>query len=294
MDLSTYTPPLGLTVISWVSIGVAVLASLWLTFDIVYRRGWRSMMAVMIPVYIINALYLWPITVWTYIKYGRPELPSKKIEDGAEESEEDPLLHSNHRMDHSEGNTGGEPRCGGSETVTDPRSGHHGHSMGHGGGVHQHPHGMSANQPTFATITIATCHCGAGCVLGDIIGEWLIYRSGATIGGSMLYAAFIVDFVLALAFGIVFQYFSIAPMAGDYGWKTILRSAKADFLSLTFFEIGLFGWMAIFDLWIFDQKLGMNTMTYWFMMQIGMFFGHWTGFPINWLLINKGIKEACA
>lgn len=47
MDLSTYTPPLGLTVISWVSIGVAVLASLWLTFDIVYRRGWRSMMAVM-------------------------------------------------------------------------------------------------------------------------------------------------------------------------------------------------------------------------------------------------------
>lgn len=58
-------------------------------------------------------------------------------------------------------------------------------------------------------------------------------------------------------------------MAGDYGWKTILRSAKADFLSLTFFEIGLFGWMAIFDLWIFDQKLGMNTMTYWFMMQVG-------------------------
>jgi len=153
---------------------------------------------------------------------------------------------------------------------------------------------MNADRPMFATITIATCHCGAGCVLGDVVGEWLIYRSGATIGGSMLYAAFIVDFVLALAFGIIFQYFSIAPMAGDYGWKTIVRSVKADFLSLTFFEIGLFGWMAIFDLLIFDQKLGMNTVTYWFMMQIGMFFGHWTGFPINWWLVNKGIKEACA
>lgn len=58
-------------------------------------------------------------------------------------------------------------------------------------------------------------------------------------------------------------------MSGDYGWKTIVRSAKADFLSLTFFEIGLFGWMAIFDILIFDQKLGMNTMTYWFMMQVG-------------------------
>jgi len=172
-------------------------------------------------------------------------------------------------------------------------NGHDGHGMEHGGGANQH-HDMSADRPMFATITIATCHCGAGCVLGDIIGEWLIYRSDATIGGSMLYAAFIVDFVLALAFGIVFQYFSIAPMAGDYGWKTIVRSAKADFLSLTFFEIGLFGWMAIFDLVIFDQKLRMNTVTYWFMMQIGMFFGHWSGFPINWWLVNKGIKEACA
>jgi len=58
-------------------------------------------------------------------------------------------------------------------------------------------------------------------------------------------------------------------MTGDYGWKTIVRSLKADLLSLTFFEIGLFGWMAIFDLLIFDQKLGMNTVAYWFMMQVG-------------------------
>jgi len=305
MPSSTYTPPLTLTVISSISIGIAALASIWLTFDIVRRRGWRSMMAIMIPVYIINALYLWPITVWTYVKYGRPEMPKKKrnIEDGAETGEDDPLLHSHRRMDHGEGNTGGERHSGRSETVTGPHAGHQGvnttdghdgHGLEHGGEAHVHHHDMNADRPMFATITIATCHCGAGCVLGDVVGEWLIYRSGATIGGSMLYAAFIVDFVLALAFGIIFQYFSIAPMAGDYGWKTIVRSVKADFLSLTFFEIGLFGWMAIFDLLIFDQKLGMNTVTYWFMMQIGMFFGHWTGFPINWWLVNKGIKEACA
>ena len=28
-----------------------------------------------IPVYVINALYLWPITVWTYLKFGRPVVP---------------------------------------------------------------------------------------------------------------------------------------------------------------------------------------------------------------------------
>jgi hypothetical protein len=57
-------------------------------------------------------------------------------------------------------------------------------------------------------------------------------------------------------------------MSGDYGPKTIWRAAKADFLSLTFFEIGLFGWMAIFQLAIFDSKLGMDNVVYWWMMQV--------------------------
>jgi hypothetical protein len=67
----------------------------------------------------------------------------------------------------------------------------------------------------------------------------------------------LLDYAFALLFGIFFQYFSIAPMSGDYGPKSLWRAAKADFLSLTFFEIGLFGWMAIFQLAIFDLKLGL-------------------------------------
>jgi hypothetical protein len=57
-------------------------------------------------------------------------------------------------------------------------------------------------------------------------------------------------------------------MSGDYGPKSLWRAAKADFLSLTFFEIGLFGWMAIFQLAIFDSKLGMDNVVYWWMMQV--------------------------
>lgn len=57
-------------------------------------------------------------------------------------------------------------------------------------------------------------------------------------------------------------------MAGEYGVKTLYRAAKADVLSLTFFEIGLFGWMAIFQVAIFNWRLEMNTVTYWWMMQV--------------------------
>jgi hypothetical protein len=33
-----------------------------------------------IPVYTLNALYLAPLAVWTYVKYGRPSKPSKDKE----------------------------------------------------------------------------------------------------------------------------------------------------------------------------------------------------------------------
>ena len=44
---SEYTPPLGLTIISSISIGVAGLVALWIAFDIAWRRGWETMMAIM-------------------------------------------------------------------------------------------------------------------------------------------------------------------------------------------------------------------------------------------------------
>jgi uncharacterized protein DUF4396 len=46
-----------------------------------------------------------------------------------------------------------------------------------------------------------------------------------------------------LAFDILFQYFAIAPMRGLGVRGGLKAAAKADFISLTAFEIGLFGWM---------------------------------------------------
>lgn len=54
-----------------------------------------------------------------------------------------------------------------------------------------HRHG-SGERPMFATITVAVCHCGAGCVLGDIVGEWLVYGTGIAINGQMLWAEYLI------------------------------------------------------------------------------------------------------
>lgn len=66
------------------------------------------------------------------------------------------------------------------------------------------------------------------------------------------------------------------------GREAFIAALKADTLSLTFWKIGMYGWMAIANFLIFHQILKASTRTFWFMMQIGMLPGLLTAYPINW------------
>jgi hypothetical protein len=146
-------------------------------------------------------------------------------------------------------------------------------------------------RPFWQGVTVGGTHCGAGCTLGDIIAEVALFLTGFTIAGSMLGTEYVADFALAYILGIVFQYFAIAPMRGLSFWPGLWAAIKADTLSLTAFEIGLFAWMALTNFVFFHPPLRPNQVEYWFMMQIGMLIGFVTAYPMNWWLIRAGIKE---
>ncbi len=65
---------------------------------------------------------------------------------------------------------------------------------------------------TLIQTAISDSHCGAGCTVGDIIAEFGVFAFGLSILGASLYAAYILDYVVAWTLGIVFQYFVIKPM----------------------------------------------------------------------------------
>ncbi len=146
-------------------------------------------------------------------------------------------------------------------------------------------------------------HCGSGCTLGDICAEWLVFAlpgiavafGWGTIFGEKIFAVWIVDYIFAYAFGIVFQYFTIAPMRDLSFGQGILAAVKADTLSLTAWQVGMYGFMAIAYFIIFRRSFGTrletDTVEFWFMMQIAMVFGFITSYPMNWLLIRSGVKE---
>ena len=89
-------------------------------------------------------------------------------------------------------------------------------------------------RPRWQSVFLSTLHCGAGCTLADIVGEWFLFFVPVAIGGSILAGTWVVDYLLALAFGIGFQYAAIRGMERTLPrGEAIRRAAKADILSLT-------------------------------------------------------------
>jgi hypothetical protein len=158
--------------------------------------------------------------------------------------------------------------------------------------------------PFPAKVMKGTFHCGSGCMLGDICAEWLVFAFPAILAwagwhrlfGERMLAVWVVDYVFAFGFGIAFQYFTIAPMQGLGVKDGLIAAFKADALSLTAWQVGMYGIMAIAGFWVFRTLLGTELETasfeFWLAMQVAMVGGFITAYPVNWWLVRRGIKEA--
>ena len=149
----------------------------------------------------------------------------------------------------------------------------------------------------------AAAHCGSGCTLGDIAAEWLAFAFPAvavwfgwqTLFSEKMFAVWILDYIFAFGLGILFQYFTIKPMRNLSVGRGIVEAVKADALSLTAWQVGMYGFMAVAQFVIFRRLIGVrlevNSFEFWFMMQIAMLAGFLTSYPVNWWLLKRGIKE---
>jgi hypothetical protein len=146
-------------------------------------------------------------------------------------------------------------------------------------------------KPFWQSAAVGTTHCGSGCTLGDICAEWFIFFLPVTLFGRTVFAAWALDYVLAFLFGIAFQFFTIKPMRGLSTGAGLKAALQADTLSLTSWQLGMYGWMAVVIFLIFGHEIPKTNPVFWFMMQIAMIAGFLTSYPVNCWLIRKGIKE---
>jgi Domain of unknown function (DUF4396) len=165
--------------------------------------------------------------------------------------------------------------------------------------VRQHDHGGRGPEgpaqeggPSWRQVLVSVTHCGAGCALGDIIGENLVFAAGWMLLGEMLYAEYLVTLIFAWLCGVGFQYFSIKPMKHLPVGEAVAKAMQADTLSIVFFQIGMYGWMAVAYFILFPRPhIHPDNPVFWFMMQVAMLVGSLAAYPINDWLLRKGVKE---
>lgn len=165
------------------------------------------------------------------------------------------------------------------------------------------PSAPSAEPPMAIAVAKGASHCGAGCTLGDIIAEWLAYAAPSvalalgwkSLFGEEMFAVWILDYLVAFALGVAFQYFAIAPMRGLGVRDGLVAAVKADAASITSWQVGMYGAMAVIQFLWFRPAYGglaqVATPEFWFAMQAAMICGFGTAYPVNWLLVACGVKE---
>lgn len=208
MTVTTGSIPEWLTACSWVAIGLGLLCALVLAVDIARHP---QPMAVMNLVWPICALFGSVIWVVAYVAWGR-----------------------------AAPRTASHPASTGDDTEMDMTTGR-----------------APTPRPMASSVFVGTSHCGAGCTLADLAVEWLLFAAPgiAVVGGlgwafsDELFAGWVLAYVAALVIGIAFQYFAIAPMNRERGRVQNLRAAaRADILSLTAWQVGMYGAMAVAQL----------------------------------------------
>ncbi len=293
--------PAWLLSLAWISLALGVASALFIAFD-VWRRP--QPMKVMNVVWPIDGL--WGSVAWVaaYLWWGRAPL-KEPVPDRATSVEAPDPQKAETVAAHAAGRAGIPlaPMSGKASAAKPGAMNMAGMNMG---GMKMHPAlGISGKPHSMpVSVFIGTSHCGAGCSTADLIVEWALFLapSVAVVGGlgwvfsNELFAGWVISYVVALAIGIGFQYAAIAPMNRRRGVPgNIWAAAKADVLSLSAWQIGMYGGMAIGQLWVFPTFLGApvatDTPVFWFMMQIAMLFGFVTAYPVNWFLIHEGIKE---
>ena len=151
---------------------------------------------------------------------------------------------------------------------------------------------MPMEYPHWQSVALSALHCGAGCTLADIIGEWFTNYIPVTVAGSQLIGNWVFDFILALIIGVYFQFYAIREMERISVGNALSRAFKADFFSLLSWQIGMYGWMAIVYFILFvNEPLPKDTWMFWFMMQLAMLVGFFCAYPMNALLIKLGVKK---
>jgi len=151
---------------------------------------------------------------------------------------------------------------------------------------HSHSHAIN-----WRDACVSATHCGAGCVIGDIIAAPVAAITKVTLAGSAFFGHTLVSFVAAFLLGILFQYLPMREMGEKSRTQALIKAVKADTVSLVIFQAGMFICLWFFRRGDVNSAPDTGSVTFWGQMIVAMFVGYLISVPANYLLLKRGIKH---
>ena len=129
---------------------------------------------------------------------------------------------------------------------------------------------------------------GAASLIGHLIGVPIVLAAGWSLFGVDMYAMIVLIAVLAIAMLFAFEYSAAARR--DIGAKTVGTALLVATVTVLAFDLGMGGWMLLLH---FNQLMPpVTSISFLFLMQIGIVLGFLTGYPAVALLLKRGTKVA--
>ena len=131
---------------------------------------------------------------------------------------------------------------------------------------------------------------GAASLIGHVIGVPVVLAAGWTLLGVDMFAMIAFIALLAVAMLFAFEYSTAArrPADGRTGGGTVGAALLAATVTVVAFDIGMGGWMLVLH---YGQLMPpVSSVSFLFLMQIGIVLGFLTGYPAVAALLRRGAK----
>ncbi len=148
---------------------------------------------------------------------------------------------------------------------------------------HKHSHDILDKASHLKLAHSATFHCLIGCGIGEVIGIII----GTALGFSNL-----ITLILAIVLGFVFGFiFGMWPLlrAGFAFSRAVRQVFIAETLSIVVMEAAQV-LVQVYTPGVMDA--GLSSWIFWFGMLLALAAGYAAAFPVNYIMIGKGIRHA--
>ncbi len=154
-------------------------------------------------------------------------------------------------------------------------------------GMHDHEHHESDHAidktSQFALAHSATLHCLLGCGIGEVVGVII----GTALGLSNL-ITIVLALVLGFVFGFVFGMWPLLRAGFDFS-RAVRQVFIAETLSIVVMEATQV-LVQVYTPGVMDAGLG--SWIFWLGMGLALLAGYAAAFPVNYILVGKGIRHA--